>query len=184
MSLPSIHSSSDDQHATFMRLFVAHEPRIHAYIRSLVFNHADAQDILQEVAVVLWRKFGEFQQGTHFDRWAYRVAHLQVLYHRQKKQRDRLEFTEEVLSAVADTMQLENARWRELEEAMLLCLEKLPAPDRELVQQRFAPGNNNREIARATGRSETAISRGLSRIYATLLRCVERTMQPLPGAAT
>jgi RNA polymerase sigma-70 factor (ECF subfamily) len=163
-----------------MRLFVAHEPRIHAYIRSLVFHHADAQDILQEVAVVLWRKFSEFQPGTHFDRWAYRIAHLQVLYYRQKKQRDRLEFSEEVLSAVADTMELENARWQELEQAMLDCVEKLRGEDRDLLRQRFAPGSNNRQIAHATGRSETAISRALSRVYAALLRCVEMTMQPLP----
>ncbi|HPM80105.1 MAG TPA: sigma factor [Candidatus Anammoximicrobium sp.] len=61
-----------------MRLWVGRQSRVYAYIRALVFSGADAEDVLQEVAVVLWRKFDQFEPGTRFDQWAYRVASIQV----------------------------------------------------------------------------------------------------------
>ncbi len=40
-------------HESFMRLWVQHQSRVYAYVRTLVFRRADTEDILQEVAVVL-----------------------------------------------------------------------------------------------------------------------------------
>ena len=74
-----------ERHEEFMRLFLSCQPRIFAFIRSLVFSRADADDVLQETALVLWEKFARFEPGTRFDRWAFRIAHFQVMYHRQKK---------------------------------------------------------------------------------------------------
>ena len=52
-----------------MRLWVQYQSRVYAYIRALVFRRADAEDILQEVAVVLWRKYDQFEPGSRFDQW-------------------------------------------------------------------------------------------------------------------
>ena len=83
-------------HESFMRLWVQHQSRVYAYIRALVFRRADAEDLLQEVAVVLWRKFDQFEPGSRFDQWAYRVARNQIPVLPQKKQRDRLLFSQEL----------------------------------------------------------------------------------------
>ena len=50
----------------FGRLFVQYQPRIYGYIRSLVADRSDAEDMLQETASVLWQKFDEFTPGTNF----------------------------------------------------------------------------------------------------------------------
>jgi DNA-directed RNA polymerase specialized sigma24 family protein len=46
------------------------------FIYSLVQHHADAEDVYQQVAIVLWEKFDQFQIGTNFAAWATKVAHL------------------------------------------------------------------------------------------------------------
>jgi RNA polymerase sigma-70 factor, ECF subfamily len=57
--------------------------------------------------------------------------------------------------------------------ALAGCLQDLPTPDRELVRHRYSPLCTNRDVARMTGKSESAISRSLNRIYVALLLCIE-----------
>ena len=47
----------------FMRLFGAHRRRLYQFILSLVPNVQDAEDVLQETNIILWRKFGGYQPG-------------------------------------------------------------------------------------------------------------------------
>ncbi len=74
-----MNGSSDNDPQAFLRLFVTHQPGIFAYILSLVPHWSDAEEILQETSVVLWRSFGDFTIGTNFKSWALTVAHNQVL---------------------------------------------------------------------------------------------------------
>ena len=48
----------------FVRLLMAHERQIFTYILTLLPHVADAEDVLQETSIVLWRKFPEYQAGT------------------------------------------------------------------------------------------------------------------------
>ena len=156
-----------------MRLFLSCEPRLYAFIRSLLFSRTDADDVLQETALVLWEKFDQFERGTHFDRWAYRVAHLQVMYYRQKKARDRLQFSDAMVERLATEVASESDRLEDVHCALSGCLQDLAAPDQHLVRQRYSPHTTNRDVARLLGKSESAISRALNRIYSALLLCIE-----------
>ena len=69
-----------DRHAQFLRLYTRHQHRILAYIYTLVPNRADAEDLLQDTAVLLWEKFAQFELGTDFIAWACRVAFLKIAY--------------------------------------------------------------------------------------------------------
>jgi RNA polymerase sigma-70 factor, ECF subfamily len=159
-----------------MRLFLSCSPRLYAFIRSLVFSRTDADDVLQETSVVLWEKFDQFERGTRFDRWAFRIAHFQVMYHRQKKARDRLCFSDTLVQQLGDDMVAESEQSEETQVALRQCLDKLPADDHQLIRQRYRGDTTNRDVARETGRSESAISRALNRIYLKLLLCIEGTL--------
>jgi RNA polymerase sigma-70 factor (ECF subfamily) len=164
---------SDSRHDQFMRLFLSCQPRIFAYIRSLVLSRADADDVLQETALVLWEKFDQYEPGTHFDRWAFRIAYFQVKVLRQNKARDRLQFGDSVFERLASHMAMDGYRLEGRQDALDQCLAELPADDRDLIRQRYRAGATNREVAHACGRSESVISRALNRIRIALLRCIE-----------
>lgn len=165
---------TDDRHDEFMELFLENQPRIYGYVRSLVFQRADAEDIVQETASVLWRKFDQFERGTHFDRWALKTAFHQVRKFRQKKAREseRLQFSDEVLDLLAESSVEVLDSTEETAAALECCLQKLPPSDREVVATRFVPGTTNRQLAQQIGKSESVVSRTLSRIYASLMRCI------------
>jgi RNA polymerase sigma-70 factor, ECF subfamily len=173
-----------DRHEEFMRLFLANEARVFAYIRSLMVGADDAQDVLQDVAVLLWRKFDEFAPGTSFDRWALRTAYFRVLTHRRERQRDRLQFDDALFADLAAEAESAHEEAEAVEQALRFCLERLPEADRALVRERYAPGVTNRDVARASGRSESAVSRALSRVQAALLHCIEGRLRAQEGGAT
>jgi RNA polymerase sigma-70 factor, ECF subfamily len=160
----------------FLSLYLQHKLRVDAYVRSLVPNRADADELLQDIATVLWRKFDDFEIGTRFDHWAGRIAQRHVFNFFRHRQRESLFFNEYVFTALAEEVMRQNDNWDDRRDALASCLKELSQPDRELVKARFLSGATNREAARLAGRSESAVSRALSRIYATLLGCVQRRL--------
>jgi RNA polymerase sigma-70 factor (ECF subfamily) len=165
--------SQNARHEDFMRLFLSCQPRLFAFIRSLVFSRVDADDVLQETALVLWEKFEQYEPGTRFDRWAFRIAHFQVMYHRQKKARERLRFSDALVERLGEEMVNDTPRLEATQRALTQCLDQLPDLDQELIRQRYRGDTTNRDLARDSGRSESAISRALNRIYVKLMLCIE-----------
>jgi RNA polymerase sigma-70 factor (ECF subfamily) len=165
---------ASDHHDRFMRLFIQHQPRLYGFIRTLVFNRADAEEVLQEVASVLWRRFAEFTPGTHFDRWAFAIARNQILYHRQKARRDALMLHGDLVETLADQAADDSDRLDEFREALSECMIGLDDDDRDLLHRRYESDATNRAVAAALGRSESAVSRALHRIYRVLLECIRR----------
>jgi RNA polymerase sigma-70 factor (ECF subfamily) len=70
-------------------LFAAHEPALRAFTRSLVPTRGDMREVMQAVALVLWRKFPEARTPDDFRRFAYGALRMQVLAWRRDRARDR-----------------------------------------------------------------------------------------------
>ena len=87
--------------AEFIENVTRVQRKLHAFIWSLVRSGADADDILQETNLVLWRKSDEFEPGSNFDAWAFRIAQFQVLAFRKRQQRSKLHFDDELVEALA-----------------------------------------------------------------------------------
>jgi RNA polymerase sigma-70 factor, ECF subfamily len=161
----------------FVRLLMANERRIFAYVLALLPNVADAEDVLQETSIVLWRKFPEYQPGTDFTAWAFRIAQNMVRNKRAKCFRCRVKFDEELLAAVAD----EAARMcEELDHdrsVLAECVNELPPGDRELLNLRYEAGATIKSVAAAVGRSVEGLYKAMRRIHDALHDCVCRRLK-------
>ena len=91
-----------DHHEAFVELFTAHEQALRAFVRTLVPTWHDADEIVQEVALTAWRKFGEFEIGTSFISWVCMIARFKALSYRRKMARDKLSFNRELMELMAD----------------------------------------------------------------------------------
>ena len=167
-------ADQNSQHDLFRQEWVRWQPHIYAYIRSLVIHRADAEDLLQDVASVLWEKIDQFEEGTRFDQWAYSVARNKVLNFQKKKARSRVVFCDELtelLSGDEWTPSVEERR--DLLAKVETCIKKLSETQRKMLGERYQPGATNRSVAQATGISESTVSRNLNKVYRTLLECIE-----------
>ena len=117
-SIPIEMSPSDLQsHAAFLPLYVEHEPSLRGFVRSLVPTLEDANDVMQEAAMALWKRFHTLSAPEDFRRWAFGVARLEALEFLRKKGRDPGQFD---LDAIVDaTIDYSGA---ELEQAVIASL--------------------------------------------------------------
>jgi RNA polymerase sigma-70 factor (ECF subfamily) len=161
------------KHERFLQLFLPVQPGLQSYLRTLIPNRTDAEDVLQAAAAVMWEKFDEYQPGTRFDRWAYHIVHLQSLCFLSGCKRSKLVFGKDMIALLADQAATLSENTSEIMDALERCVAKLSDKDRELLRLRFERGNTNRSVAAALGRSEGAVSRTLSRLYDDLLECIE-----------
>ncbi|MBA4188104.1 MAG: RNA polymerase subunit sigma-70 [Planctomycetaceae bacterium] len=160
----------------FVRLLAQNQRRLFVYVHTLVNNHADAEEVLQNTNLVLWREFGTFELGTNFAAWACRVALNQVLAWRKKRQRDRLQFSDDFLTAIANETQEAGDALEEQTQALATCLSKLPADQRELIRLRYSEEGSIEAVAGRVKRTVEATYRALSRVRHTLHECVTRTL--------
>jgi RNA polymerase sigma-70 factor, ECF subfamily len=145
------------------------------YVRTLVPNRSDAEEVLQETNLFVWRHADEFELGTNFAAWTCKIAYYQVLTFRKRQSRSRLFFSDALVEQLASGGAESLARGNNESEALDLCMGKLSAEDRELLELRYEPGATVEGIARQVGRSTKAVYNALGRIRTWLLECVERS---------
>jgi RNA polymerase sigma-70 factor (ECF subfamily) len=168
--------SHQQQHDRFLRLFMEHEESLRVYVRSLLFSYHEEREVMQEVAVVLWRKFDDGMDSQAFRRWAFGVARMEVLSFRRDRARDRLGFGDDVYELLAQTV-LDQADELEAQRAALdNCLQKLPDAQRQLVQAAYSPGVKIEQLAVEMGRTAMALYKSLHRIRLTLMDCTQRML--------
>ena len=85
-----------------MRDLINCQPALYAYILSLLPNREDANDVLQDANLVMWRRSDEFVEGTNFLAWAYQIARYKVLAHHRDCHRDRHIFDDGLFAQLAD----------------------------------------------------------------------------------
>ncbi len=165
-----------DRHREFLRAFTTHEPAIRAFVRRLVPSRADADDILQEVAIVLWEKFDEFRREGNFKTWACGIARFKVLAWLRDKGRDRLVLDSDVVELVAaESLQAESHL--ELQrQALESCFESIPAPQRQLLSRAYRRDASIQSVASSSGRSIAGFYQWLHRMRKRLLECIRREL--------
>ncbi len=162
----------------FVQDLIDCQPRLHAYILSLLPNWSDANDVLQETNLAMWRSSGEFVQGTNFVAWAYKIARYRVLASCRKQHRERQIFGGELFALVADEAERRTLLDRDESPIVLLreCVRDLSPLQRELLERRYAENGSVRMTAESLGRSAAVVSVTLSRIRGKLLKCVRRKL--------
>lgn len=156
----------------FLALHAHNHARISAYVHTIVPSWQDAEEIIQDTLLVLWRKFDDFDPSTNFFAWAARVAQYEVLNHRRKNKRQVVALDEDVIEAVGATAakHLEDLDLRR--ESLEHCINKLPVRDRKLVHLRYQEGGDIQTAANAVHRSTGHVQRLLGKIRSQLLRCI------------
>ena len=170
-------NQDQDIDAEFARLLHEAQRQLFGFIFAMLQNRADAEDVYQQCAVVLWKKFAAFTPGTSFTAWAIRVAQYEIKDFVKSRRRQKVFFSDGMLDAISVSYQArafesENQRL----EALASCLEKLSERDRSLLMQCYAVNRDYSKIALSEGKTIAAIYQTISRIRRLLFNCIQRTM--------
>lgn len=172
MLLPLINESDPE----FERLIGEHRAQLHGFVLSLVANTSDAEDLLQQVCLILWKKRDQFELGTNFLAWARKIARYQALNHWRKESNRPPEshLLDEHLTQIvverSEERELEFARHRR---ALQTCLERLPDRQRDVVKAHYFEGKSIPEIAETLGMKANGVRQLLFRARRGLIACVQ-----------
>lgn len=158
--------------AEFIQLLTTSQSRVYAYILSLVFDPDQADDVLQQTNAILWEKAHEFEIGTNFIAWSFRIAYYQVLAHRKNMQRDQLIFDDQLIGDLAKVSNQNDEAFERRQRLMRTCLERLNDRQRDLIRRRYSVGANVAKVAAEVGSTVNAVKQSLFRARRNLIECV------------
>jgi RNA polymerase sigma-70 factor, ECF subfamily len=183
MGSPEVHAEHwKVEFADYLRQTQA---RIYGYIHSLVPNVTDADDLMQQTTLILWKKFGEFDRQRSFFSWACGIARLEVTNFLRSRGRRQRHFSDEFnLMLIQAHEEMTDGELEDRREALSGCVEKLHERDRELIAECYGEDSGVHAAADRRGRSTQSIHNSLRRIRRTLFECITRTLgqQARPGA--
>ena len=179
-------ASSLDQvpSAEFVQLYTKLQRRLFLFILAQVGNPTDAEEVLQETNVIIWSKYHQFQAGTNFFAWAGMIATYEIRKYRDRRRDRRLQFSNEFLTQVSEEAIELNDELELRREALSDCLHRLKQEDRELIQARYAPGENGLKVAEKLGRPSNSVYQSVGRIRKALFDCVTRRLASTARATT
>jgi len=163
----------------FLRQLALSYHELYATGLTIVGNRDDADDVIQEVCVVLWQKYDEFEEGTNFRKWAYVVTgHVAKAIARKRRRQRGFGLSDYAMAKVAQVKTGGNEFFELQCEVLRECMGKLPEEDREFLSDCYRHSSSLTKYAREIGRSVetiyTKLKRLRKRLRKRLTECVAR----------
>jgi RNA polymerase sigma-70 factor (ECF subfamily) len=165
----------EPENIRYMQQVIAWQPRLYAFVLSLLGSRDEADDVLQNANLALLKKQSQYRADADFGAWAMQVAQLEVRRHWSVAARDRRRFDDALVDQIAARAeQLAGEPSGELQ-FLRRCMSLLSEQEREMLEQRYG-GESVGRIAERCGRSVGSISQTLYRIRGKLAECVKRAI--------
>ena len=77
-----------NEELAFNQLVIKYQERLYWHVRKIVMDHDDADDVLQNTMIKIWRSLATFRSESGLFTWLYRIATNEALsYLKQKKKK-------------------------------------------------------------------------------------------------
>ena len=160
------------------KLFARHHRWLFSYLVTLLGNADAAEEVYQDVSVVVWRDYAKFRPGTDFVRWVAVIANYQVRRFRRQQRRQPLPLREETIELIAEEVAVRSDLVESRRVALASCMKNLVEIDRVLVEEYYGQeATTIDELSVKLGRPSNTLYKALGRIRRSLYECIERKMR-------
>ena len=139
--------------AAFEELYRLHHRRVYTLCLRMTQNEAEAEDITQDIFIVLMHKAGDYRAEASFTTWLHRLTVNQVLMHFRKKKAKREEQVEDEHDEINVPRGMPGSRPGQLIDRITLedALSRLPPGYRAAFILHDVEGFEHEEVARLLG---------------------------------
>ena len=153
----------------FSCLYERYEARLLRYIKRLTHaTNMEAEDILQESFINIWKNLHAFDQGLKLSSWIYRIVHNQAVSGLRKKlsygKDEAMEWDETLNASIPDETPgngLEELP--DLDQSTHAVLEQLPLPYKEVLVLKFLENMSYEEISDVLKMPEGTVATRINR---------------------
>lgn len=169
--------SHDDR---FVALLAANQQNLRAFILSLIPSQMDADDLLQETYMALWKKREwYFEKDIEFIRWAIGFVSIEIRRFRSRATNAALWFHDDTIELLADEWVRPDSFADDSRAALKSCIQKLGDTYQNVIEDKYMRRLTAKQIAQRTGKPLSTIYRIMSKALDMLRECVERTQRQL-----
>ncbi len=166
---------------TLVKNIVKYKKVLGGMLTAMVGDYSVAEDLFQEVAVIMTRKRETADEDCRFVAWARQIAINVVRDYRKKMARSKVRILEDAaLEGIARVFEeTDEPLWDLRREALQRCAEKLPERERSLIQRRYDAEEPIEDLASSLSTTRGAVDTMLYRIRKALHHCVEGRLRKL-----
>lgn len=92
----------------FNLLVRKYQQKVYMHIRRMVIDHDDADDLVQETFIKVWKNLPKFREESNLYTWLYRIATNEALSFLKKKKRKYLFTSIDYNSSLAKNLEVDN----------------------------------------------------------------------------
>ena len=141
----------------FRQLVSRFSEPIYWHVRRMVVSHADAQDVVQETFLKIFKSSADLRDDDSLKSWVYRIATNEALRHLRKNSLESYPIDD----APADLLELRADEYTDYSDLEAVKLQKainsLPEKQRVAFNLRYYDGMSYRQIARVLGQREQTL---------------------------
>jgi len=139
----------------FQTLVETYQERLYWHVRKFVFNHEDANDVIQNTFIKAWKGLKNFRAESKLYTWLYRIATNECITFVNKRKKTRSEDLEgeEAYQHSAHLQADDYFDGNEAERKLYEALETLPEKQRAVFQLRYFEEMKYDDISEVMGTS-------------------------------
>jgi RNA polymerase sigma-70 factor, ECF subfamily len=141
--------------SSFNRLINKYQQKIYWHARRMTGSHLDADEVVQEVLLVLYHKLKDFQFKSSLYTWIYRITSTRSINYLNKRKLKKFLYFDDINSVETGTKDdiIQDIDTKDKLKKLDQFLQKIPAKQREVFILRNVDGMSYEEISEITGKS-------------------------------
>lgn len=153
-----IKSFLNGDESSFNRLAVKYQEKIYWHARRMTGNHLDADEIVQEVLIVLYNKLKTFEFKSSLYTWIYTITNTRSINYLKKKSLRNFFSLDDITNKKFEQKDvIDNLESKQKVDKIEKALQKLPVKQREVFIMRNFDELSYEEISQITGKSVGAL---------------------------
>lgn len=151
-------TSPDSREQGFRELMSQYKERLYWHIRKIVISHDDADDVLQNTFIKVYRNIDNFKGDSKLYSWMYRIATNEAITHLNKNAKYANITSEEVKQKAIDKLQSDvYFEGNEIQVKLQRAISKLPEKQQLVFNMKYFDDLKYREMSDILETSEGAL---------------------------
>jgi RNA polymerase sigma-70 factor (ECF subfamily) len=150
--------AAETKEAAYTAIIKKYQEKLYWHIRRMVVDHEDANDVLQNVFIRVWKGLANFREDSQLYTWLYRIATNESLtFIEQQKKRSTASLSDDDSGLSNKIKADENFDAKKLEWKLQLAIQQLPEKQRAVFSLRYYDEMPYAEMSKVLETSEGAL---------------------------
>lgn len=147
-----------DPHKGFNAIVPLYQERLYWHVRKMVIDHDDANDIMQNVWVKVWKGLANFRADSGLFTWLYRIATNECLtFLKQKRSKFNSSLSELAEQLPGGELVEGNISGEEIQIKLQLAVQSLPSKQKQVFNMRYYGEMKYADMSKILRTSEGAL---------------------------